>query len=98
MRKAPHVITFRLDPVHFAMLTELVPKGSSVGAYTRELVLRALHQEKAGAHVATRLEALLLNQRELRSQLDEIVRRLTDTPPPTPSRPVSHPLEKLILG
>jgi hypothetical protein len=98
MRKAPHVITFRLDPVHFAMLTELVPKGSSVGAYTRELVLRALHQEKAGAHVATRLEALILDQQTLRSQLDEIVQLLTQTPPPTPSRPVSHPLEKLILG
>jgi hypothetical protein len=97
MRKAPHVITFRLDPIHFAMLTELVPKGSSVGAYTRELVLRALHQEQAGAHVATRLEALIVDQQALRSQLDEIVRLLTEESPTPSSGPAAHPLEKLIL-
>lgn len=97
MRKAPHVITFRLDPTHFAMLTELVPKGSSVGSYTRELVLRALHQEQAGVLVTARLEALIHDQQSLRAQLDEIVRLLTDEQPSTPSEPVSHPLQKLIL-
>ena len=97
MRKAPHLITFRLDPVHLALLTELVPKGSSVGTYTRELGLRALHQEQAGAHVATRLEALMVDQHSLRSQLDEIVRLLTEESPTPSSGPAAHPLEKLIL-
>lgn len=97
MRKAPHVITFRLDPVHFAMLTELIPKGSSVGSYTRELVIRALHQEQASTLVATRLEALALDQQALRSQLDEIVRLLTTEQPAAEPQPVSHPLQKLFL-
>lgn len=97
MRKAPHVITFRLDPTHFAMLTELVPKGSSVGSYTRELVLRALHQEQAGLLVATRLEALIIDQQSLRSQVDDIVRLLTEERPSSRPQPVSHPLQNLIL-
>jgi hypothetical protein len=47
--------------------------------------------------VATRLEALILDQQALRSQLDEIVRLLTEESPTPSSGPAAHPLEKLIL-
>lgn len=69
MRKTPHVISFRLDPAHHALLVEQAGASASAGAYARELVLRALHQQLLSATLDERLRQVEQQQNELRKDI-----------------------------
>ncbi len=69
MRKTPHVVSFRLDPTHFAQLAEQAGSKASVGAFARELVLRALHQEQWSATIDERLRLVVDHQIQLRRDI-----------------------------
>jgi hypothetical protein len=74
MRRAPHVITFRLDPTHFALLLERAGRGVSAGTYARELVLRALHSEVLTASLEARLEAISRQQDATHESLERVLK------------------------
>lgn len=69
MRKSPNVISFRLDPAHHALLVEQAGASTSPGAYARELVLRALHQQLLTAALEDRLRAITEHQEQLRKDV-----------------------------
>lgn len=69
MRKTPHIISFRLDPAHHALLLEQAGGSASPGAHARELVLRALHQELLTSTLDERLRKVAENQAQLRKDI-----------------------------
>ena len=85
MRKSPNIMSFRLDPAHFAALVEQAGAKASAGAYARELVIRAIHQQQLVEALDGRLRIVAEQQAGLRKDvrllLQAIVRSVGKVPP-----------------
>lgn len=64
-----NVVSFRLDPVHFDLLRKRAGNGTSAGALARELVIRALNEERLNDAVDDRLRAICEEQARLRRDI-----------------------------
>lgn len=55
---AKNVVSFRLDPVHLDLLKQRAGTAASMGAYARELVIRALNDQVLQDAIDFRLQAI----------------------------------------
>ena len=77
---AKNVVSFRLDPVHLDLLKQRAGTAPSMGAYARELVIRALNdQVRLRQDIRQTLKAIIAaaQRSSLTSeQLDDFVNRI----------------------
>ena len=66
---AKNLVSFRLDPVHLDLLKQRAGTAASMGAYARELVIRALNDQVLQDAVDLRLQAIQSDQVRLRQDI-----------------------------
>lgn len=76
---AQKVISFRIDAAHFDLLVQRAGADSSPGASARELVIRALNDQRLSDELEARLRALGEEQGRLRQDLRRLLEAIIVT-------------------